>query len=327
MKCRLFTYSLTLALVLGGFNMEKVCAQDPHFTQFYANPLYLNPALAGSNNCGRVALNYRNQWPGLSGTFVTSGASYDQYVEDLHGGLGFLVMTDSEGEGTIRTSRIAAQYAFMQRINRKYSVAFGMEAAYTQKVLDKGRLSFGDMIDPKRGFIMSTNETLPGDGVASNLDISSGMVLYSDQFFAGVAVHHWTRPNESLLQADSAFLPVKYTGHVGATIPLPGSRYSDGAAISPNIMYHQQGAFQEINLGIYVDKGPLTAGVWYRGEDAFIVLLGIKTEHFRFGYSYDVTISTLGVRNSAGAHEISIQGLFPCRKRRPKFRTISCPSF
>ena len=38
-------------------------AQDATFSQFYANPTYLNPALAGSGICPRVSLNYRNQWP------------------------------------------------------------------------------------------------------------------------------------------------------------------------------------------------------------------------------------------------------------------------
>ncbi|MFM7667320.1 MAG: type IX secretion system membrane protein PorP/SprF, partial [Bacteroidota bacterium] len=42
-------------------------AQDPTFTQFYANPVYLNPALAGSHGCPRLASNYRNEWPQLTG--------------------------------------------------------------------------------------------------------------------------------------------------------------------------------------------------------------------------------------------------------------------
>ena len=49
-------------------------AQDPTFTQFYANPLYLNPAFAGSNGCPRFALNYRNEWPQLTGNYVTYSA-------------------------------------------------------------------------------------------------------------------------------------------------------------------------------------------------------------------------------------------------------------
>ncbi|MEY3927192.1 MAG: hypothetical protein RJA97_199, partial [Bacteroidota bacterium] len=64
-------------------------AQDPHFTQYYANPLYLNPAFAGVKQCPRVTTNYRNQYPSL-GVYQTFSASYDQYVDGLNGGIGLL---------------------------------------------------------------------------------------------------------------------------------------------------------------------------------------------------------------------------------------------
>ena len=68
------------------FFVINVNAQDPEFTQFYANPIYLNPAFAGTNICPRVNLNWRNQWPGVSGTFITYSASFDQHSEAIHGG-------------------------------------------------------------------------------------------------------------------------------------------------------------------------------------------------------------------------------------------------
>ena len=71
-----------------------ITAQDPEFTQFYANPLYLNPAFAGTARCPRLVMNYRNQWPSLSGTFVTTSASYDQHVPTIQGGLGLIVLND-----------------------------------------------------------------------------------------------------------------------------------------------------------------------------------------------------------------------------------------
>ena len=47
-----------ITLVLLSHNLQ---AQDPTFTQFFSNPIYLNPALAGSSGCPRVSLNYRNE--------------------------------------------------------------------------------------------------------------------------------------------------------------------------------------------------------------------------------------------------------------------------
>ncbi len=51
---------LTFAMLSIG---QLLYAQDAHFSQYYANPLYLNPAFAGSDICPRVTLNYRNQKP------------------------------------------------------------------------------------------------------------------------------------------------------------------------------------------------------------------------------------------------------------------------
>ena len=73
--------------------------QDPHFSQYYANPLYLNPAMAGTQVCPRLIFNYRNQWPSISGTYVTYNASYDQHIDAISGGLGVLVNVDRAGEG------------------------------------------------------------------------------------------------------------------------------------------------------------------------------------------------------------------------------------
>jgi hypothetical protein len=65
-----------------GFLFGPLQAQDPVFTQFYAAPVQLNPALTGSTLAPRIALNYRNQWPALN-AYVTYAASYEQFVEEF----------------------------------------------------------------------------------------------------------------------------------------------------------------------------------------------------------------------------------------------------
>src|SRR5947207_14303438 len=90
----------------------QVRAQDPQFTQFYANPLYLNPAFAGSAHCPRINLNYRNQWPALQGQFVTASFSYDQQIPSISSGIGLIVLTDNAGERTLNTATFSGVYAY-----------------------------------------------------------------------------------------------------------------------------------------------------------------------------------------------------------------------
>ena len=321
-----YSIRLFFSSVFALFFVINVSAQDPEFTQFYANPIYLNPAFAGTNICPRVNLNWRNQWPGVSGTFITYSASFDQHSEAIHGGLGLLVTTD-QAANSLQTTRVSGMYSYQLKISRKFSIRMGMEATFFQKTLDWSKLTFGDMIDPRRGFVLQTGDQ-PRGGSTAGLDFSAGFLGFSESFYFGFAAHHLTQPNESLIKEQSK-LPMKLTAHAGAMIPLAGaaSQYqTEDAMISPNIIYRRQADFQQLNMGLYVKKGPLLGGVWYRNRDAFIVLLGIQSDNLKIGYSYDVTISKLA-NATAGSHELSFQINFNCRPKKKTFRTISCPSF
>ncbi len=299
-------------------------SQDPEFTQFYANPLYLNPAFAGTHNCPRVTMNYRNQWPSISGSYVTQSFGYDQNVRSLKGGLGLLVTNDVAAK-TLSTLNVSGMYSYQIKVSRAFSVRVGFQATFFQKKLDWSKLTFGDMIDPRRGFVYQTND-VPRGGSKTGIDFSGGILGFSKSFYFGFAAHHVTEPDESLVQGNSP-LPMKLTGHAGAIIPLSESKYaSNDATVSPNIMYRQQGTFQQLNLGLYINKGAFWGGVWYRNGDSFIALVGLQTEMLKIGYSYDVTTSKLTLA-SGGSHEISIGMNFTCKPPRKKYRTISCPSF
>ncbi|MGD0711893.1 MAG: PorP/SprF family type IX secretion system membrane protein, partial [Bacteroidales bacterium] len=103
-------------------------SQDPHFSQFYANPLYLNPAFAGSSVCPRLILNFRDQWPNIPGTFVSYSASYDRYVDNLSGGLGLIATADNAGDGTLNTEMISAIYSYHLKVSRTFSINAGFQA-------------------------------------------------------------------------------------------------------------------------------------------------------------------------------------------------------
>ncbi|MBL0096576.1 MAG: type IX secretion system membrane protein PorP/SprF [Bacteroidetes bacterium] len=318
-------------------------AQDPQFTQFYANPLYLNPAFAGSSRCPRVNINYRNQWPALKETYITTSASYDQHFDVINGGVGLLVLNDKAGEGTISTTNISGMYAYQLNVNRKFSMRMGLQATYVQKRLDFNKLTFGDMIDPRYGFVYSTQELRPTES-RNFMDFSAGVLAYTSKVYGGFAAHHLTEPDEAFIVKGTSKLPRKYTAHLGAMLPI-GDTYSrgyrgrinrdEGTFISPNVLYQQQAAFNQINIGMYILHSPIVGGLWYRGNfgsdkflssDSFIALIGLQKGIFKFGYSYDVTVSALS-NATGGSHELSLGLQFECRPKKKRFRAISCPSF
>lgn len=325
---------------LGTFVSNDLKAQDPIFTQFYANPLYLNPAFAGSHRCPRIVMNYRDQWPAIQGTYVTQSFSYDQHVGPIAGGLGILVTNDDAGQGTLKTTRASLIYSYFLPVTKEFSIKLGVEATYYQKSLDWDKLFFGDQIDQQLGFIRQTNEDKAGVVSRQVVDFSAGVLGYSRSFYIGAAAHHLTEPGEGFNGPQQGSpLPMKITAHMGAIIPTGGGRGRAGrrkrrrgkdalpaSSISPNVLYRRQQDFQELFLGVYVTKGPIVGGLWYRNADAFIALVGLQFQNFRFGYSYDVTVSKLAA-NSAGSHEVSASFLFNCRPPRKKFTPVSCPSF
>ena len=265
-------------------------------------------------------MNYRNQWPNLSGTYVSYSASYDQHVDAINGGLGFIVTQDDQAHGTLKSTQVGLIYSYHLAISRKVSIRASLQAGFFQKTLDKTKLNFGDMIDARRGFVWNTNEQIPSQS-KTNLDFSGGAMIYSKRYYLGIAGHHLTQPDEGL--QGSSKLPLKITAHAGAMVSLEKGNES---FISPNILFQQQQNFTQLNLGMYFVKGNFVGGLWYRNSDAFIVLIGLQADHLKIGYSYDVTISKLS-NNTAGSHEVSLQIQFGCKKPRPRHRPDSCPSF
>ena len=108
--------------------------------------------------------------------------------------------------------------------------------------------------------------------------------------------------------------------------------------MTPTVNYKQQGQFKQLDLGMYFTLEPILVGLWYRGlpidgfsntknSEAIITMLGFNAVNTTFGYSFDYTISDLGI-GSGGAHEISITYVFSMadpRKPSRDVRELRCP--
>lgn len=324
---------LLAALVLGSFRVAS--AQDVIFSQFYANPLYMNPAFAGSKVCPRISLNYRSQWPSLVSAFTTVSASYDQYVDPLHGGIGAIIMTDRQGDhGALQTSSLAVMYAFRFQLARELWVNAGLKAGIVNTSLNWNELRFPDMIDRVMGFTGMTSAQMPEKTNKWYLDFDAGIMMYGSSWYAGFAASHLTQPSNGFYGVTE--LPIKLTANGGVLINMAEEARRTSSlglgtpVLSPNFIYQYQAGFHYFNYGLYLDWMPFLVGVWFRNglenADAFIFQVGFQQDYFKVGYSYDVTVSKLS-NNTSGAHEISLGILLPCPEKKHKVKAIRCPSF
>lgn len=320
----------------------QVQAQDPHFTQFYAAPTYLNPAFAGTSTQSRIAINYRHQWPAISGAFVTQNASYDHYFDGINSGIGVMVTHDRAGTGALTHTNFGFQYAYEIHLTRKLSLRPAVHVSLSQRSLNYNRLTFGDQllrddadntIDPDLVQFGDQNILYP--------DFGSGLLLFSDKFWFGVSAMHLNNPNESLTEQDSR-VPTRLSAHGGWRKRVNERDFnSPKQHIVAAFNYRMQANFDQLDLGVYYEYDPITFGVWYRGlpglkknpanhvhHDALAFMLGCQIKQIYIGYSYDLTISNLAV-NTGGSHEISLIAEFANRrnKKKSRKRVIPCAKF
>ncbi len=318
-----------------------VKGQDFHYSQFYAAPLYLNPAMAGSTEWSRAGVNYRKQWPGLAYDFNSYSAYFDHYSYDLRSGMGIAVNTFQESNMKVNTSDISLFYSYNLRISEFLNFRMGTQAGLFRRSTALDNILFGDQIDLFTRSVSSVSiDDFPNFEPHNYVDISFGGLLTGEYFWLGGSAHHINKPNISFFPSDQfSSLPVKWSVHGGYTFPLGTDNYfgSDfDNQISVMVNYKNQKPFQQLDIGTQAIYKMVISGISYRGipgvrnmpnQDSIIFLLGLALENgLVIGYSYDFMISRIGSQTK-GAHEISMRYQFLLgdpKKRSQRSRVLRC---
>ncbi|MFQ5334812.1 MAG: PorP/SprF family type IX secretion system membrane protein, partial [Flavobacteriales bacterium] len=201
MKTRCCIFSFAFAT----FFASQLYAQDPQLSQYYAAPLYLNPSFAGNTLQSRLIANYRHQWAAIPGAFISYAFSYDHNLQGINSGAGFMAMHDKAGTGGLRFTNLAGFYAYTAQLNRKLVLKPGVSFSYTFRNINFADLTFGDQLIHGGGN-SSENPVEP----VSYVDAAAGLLLYSEKFWFGSALHHLNKPNQSLVGGITR-LPIKFS--------------------------------------------------------------------------------------------------------------------
>ncbi len=317
--------------------LSKAFSQDRQFTQFYASPLTLNPALTGMfDGKYRVGGIYRDQWRGLlEKPYQTFSFGADLRLEPFRSnvskdrlGVGLLFFRDKVNALDFSTTQIAISGAYHKTLDLESTqyLSAGFQIGLTQRNVNYENLTFQDQWNGTDKFSGTTEERLPENNFGYS-DFSGGL-NYTATFepktslFIGAAVHHFNSPNVSFYKGDELPkipLSMRYSLQMAMNFPI---NKGHTLFMSPRIMASMQGQHLTMNAGtnfrVNIDKTYNTAlhfGSWVRpvkgidgiNLDAVVVMGGLEFNGVLLGLSYDLNLPNLkNYRRSQNVFEISL---------------------
>jgi type IX secretion system PorP/SprF family membrane protein len=332
-RIQFFAFCLTMILA-----NRMVAQTDPHFTQNYTFPMYINPAMTGgSDGDYRASAIYRGQWGSITNPYRTTGLSFDTRT-NKNLALGIQMQNQSAGDGGFNYFNASASFAytgvkFGQDNNRR--MVFAMQAGVLNRRVDQSKFKWGEQWNPITGY--NANNPISENFAATSattLDIGAGVLYYDaspdkkTNVFGGLSVYHLNKPKDPIISTQNTALntiPMRYVLHGGVCFNI-----SDRARIIPHALYMQQGTAREEMIGAYAqitvnEETDLMAGIYYRFNDAVAPYVGFDWRNFIVGLSYDVNASKLGnMSRNVNSFELSLSYI----KRsgtRSIFDFIHCP--
>jgi len=300
-------YSYLLLLMLTVLLSVKIRAQvDPHFSQYYAYPLYLSPAFTGViDGDYRATAIYKNQWVSVDKPYSTTGVSADMTtMRELNLGLNILSQTAGDGGYRYTQGYFTVAYQGMKFDPDGYKrIIWGLQAGFINRRFDPSKLQFGDQWVANVGFdpSVASSEIFKLTS-ATDFDAAAGVAYFDNtpqknaNVFGGFSMNHLTQPYDPFLaEGLKRRLPIRYTWNGGVKISLEGN-----TTFTPNFIYMRQGNAEERMIGGYFQKGTMDPNVdvmWgasWRYKDALVPYAGFKYNNLTVGLSYDANISTLG---------------------------------
>lgn len=306
---------------------------DPHFSQYYVYPSWLNPALTGVfDGKYRISGIYRSQWGNISSPFSTPGLSLEINTEN-NINLGASVLNQQAGDGGYNYTTAYGNIAYTGvRFGRQefQRVVFAMQAGMIQRRFDRSKMTFGDQWNPVTG-VGSTSADVFNRTSASSFDMAAGVLYYDAQpgkkanFYGGFSASHITKPTDQFSAFGDATIPIRYTVHGGLRIGL-----SEVFSLTPNVLYLKQGTAEEKMLGAYAQikaaaETDFLIGANYRFKDAVSPYVGFTYKNLVLGVSYDVNTSDLGrMARGSNAFEISLSFVGRRTAKTPEAEFV-CP--
>jgi type IX secretion system PorP/SprF family membrane protein len=168
-------YSLLVILVF--LSIFVHAQQDPHFTQYFDNALFVNPAYAGSKGVMNITGLHREQWVGFDGRPRSTTLSLHSPLTYESVGLGLTLVNDQIGP--IQQTMFYGDFSYSIRFRQKdHKLSFGLKAGFNMINVTTNELVTTEASDPK---LLNNvrNHINPNFGL--------GIYYHTPKFFIGVS--------------------------------------------------------------------------------------------------------------------------------------------
>lgn len=305
------------------FVLLTICCscQDEQFSQFYAIPIHINPALTGAyNGTYRMTMIYRDQWSSsLQSPYKTFAAGGDTNFKMKFGklktndnfGIGLFFVSDRVAEFQMNTNKISGYLAYHKSLSdrKKSFLGVGAKFGIIQRNINYDNLNFQDQFNQINAFDSPTMENLPPNNIGV-MDLSVGINYFIEldktTYYAGLALHHLNQPNISFFKRiDNPNPAIDITQVLANKLVAHFSfdkKLSYQLSLQPRIVYQKQSEDNQLNIGSNIEytfedqQTSLIFGAWIKMIDDLdgphlenvTPLFGIRKGLFIVGVSYDI---------------------------------------
>ncbi|MGB3800333.1 MAG: PorP/SprF family type IX secretion system membrane protein [Lewinella sp.] len=319
---------LLVVALLTGLTRQEIAAQDPTFSQLFASPTTLNPALTGLfAGRYRAVISHRSQWGEvMPAPFSTTAFAADfryrfdekRRTSDAFGG-GILFVNDRIASVSMASNQMAIGGAYHKNLDGRgiEQLSAGFQFGIAQRSLGYGELTFQDEFDGTSAYLSGVGgEVLPESSVSFG-DYHFGLNYSRNPvrglgIVAGLAMHHISQPEQSFYAEETAgedievtnTLHARYSGYLSVRLPLNST-----TDLLPRVYYLTQGPHAMAVIGSHVrfataqnDQTAFQVGALvrvaqsqtsYQGS-SLIGFAGLEAGDFLFGFSYDAGVFSSG---------------------------------
>ncbi len=329
--------------------------QEGQFSQYFASGALMNPAFPGTITTINFNSNYKRAGNPDTESYVELMQGSFSYPlrrvttrEEYFGSVGVTFFRESRGyQGAYRNQKVIGNFSYVVNLSelRNQLLVFGIQAGYAQQNISGDGYRWGSQFNQylDGGY----DGSLAGEGIVFDpvwypvINFGALYTTYDNDdykirdyaFSAGISADNLNRPKIGSIEDFDARKAMLYKAFAVFQFPLGARLYGHPSAYVLN----SNGSTQ-MNIGMYISTFvsssksnlgvELQTGGWYRVNDSFIALIGLKIEQIKVGFSVDMNATNQGlneqINGNVSAYEISLGYSFELHK---SYRRLSNPMF